>query len=73
MADPSAKSPGEQKGPQLDTTQDHNMNIILKDQVPVFAVSSLVLKISHCRKPAERYFLAESTLCTPSKYGIPGT
>ncbi len=33
MADPSAKSPGEQKGPQLDTTQDHNMNIILKDQV----------------------------------------
>jgi hypothetical protein len=61
MADPSAKSTGEEKGPQMDTTQDHNMNIILKDQVPVFTVFSLVLKISHCPKLAVRYVLAEST------------
>jgi hypothetical protein len=69
MADPSAKSPGEEKSPQLDTTQDHNMNIILKDQVPVFTVSSLVLKISHCPKLAVRYryVLAESTLGTHTK------
>jgi hypothetical protein len=73
MADPTAKSPGEEKGPQLDTTQDHNMNIILKDPVRVFALSCFVLKISHCPKPAVRYVLAESSVGTPTKYGIAGT
>ncbi len=67
MADPSAKSLVEQKGLHLDTTQDHNMNIILKDQVPVFTVSSLVLKISHCPKLVVMYVLAESTVGTHTK------
>jgi hypothetical protein len=68
MANPTPKSPVEQKGLHLDTTQDHNMNIILKDQVRVFAVSSFVLKISHYPKPAVRYVLAESRVGTPTKY-----
>jgi hypothetical protein len=65
MADPSAKSPGEEKGRQLDTTQDHNMNIILKDQVPVFTVSSLVLRIGHFPKLAVR-----GTVRSGRKYGM---
>jgi hypothetical protein len=70
MADPTPKSPGEEKGRQLDTTQDHNMNVILKDQVPVFTVSSLVLKIGHFPKLAVRGAFWQKIRYVPLRYSV---